>query len=383
MIRSLLIALSLVAASPAVAQSHEAQGGRTYTQGEIWSLSGERIFFTLGGIGLPLEAGAVRFARSAEGSQQGRGLDNALIYASADEQVFATVYVYAPALADEALTAFMTDYVIHLQSGAELRTLRSGIVTAGGEAGVAFRADYAGFRQNRLASSAAFLRVGRWIVKVRVSGPEARRAEVEAAMTALLRGMRFEDHALPSAIRPLAPRDCQRSPDRPARFVRSTDAETAEDAIMGHNIADEGANRRRGAAPGTSLNRQHWCRSGGYSIPQALGPTPVLRDESPRTGDDTRRSVAIAIWGDNGKMVEVVERHFRGRTRFVVVHHQIGETNILGAFDAVPTDAQLRAIALGEDRDGGRSRATINYQASGDSSVNLRMAPSGPAAPTT
>jgi hypothetical protein len=114
MIRSLLIALSLVAASPAAAQSHEARSARTYTQADLWNRSGERITFSLGGISLPTRAGETRMTRSVEASQQGRGLDNALLYFSSDEAVFATVYIYAPALPDAALTGFMTDYAIHL-----------------------------------------------------------------------------------------------------------------------------------------------------------------------------------------------------------------------------------------------------------------------------
>jgi hypothetical protein len=377
MIRFLLIALTLLAASPAGAQSapqsHEDSQQRTYTQADLWNRRAGRITFTLAGINLPDAAGTTRLGRSVEASREGRGLDNALIYTSADEAVFATVYIYAPALPDAALTAFMTDHAIHLQSGSGLRTLRNGVVAAGGRDGVAIRADYAGFRENRLASSAAFMRVGGWIVKLRVSGPEARRAEVESAMNALLRDIRFEGRTQPGAIVPVAADTCRRAPDRPARLVRSDDAETMEDAITAHNLAGEG-----GAPP----NRQRWCRSAGYSIPDALGPTPVLRDENPGTGDDTRRRVLIAIWGDNGTMVEVMERRFRERTRFVVIHHQIGQTTVLGAFDSVPTDAQLQAIATGADREGGRARATIIYQANGDSSVNVQVAPA-PAPPRT
>jgi hypothetical protein len=381
MIRFLLIALSLVAAGPAAAQSHEARSARTYTQAELWNRVGERITFSLGGISLPIRAGETRMVQSVEASQEGRGLDNALVYFSSDEAVFATVYIYAPALPDAALTAFMTDYAVHLQSDAELRTLSSGVVAAGGREGVAIRADYAGFRQNRLASSAAFLRVGRWIVKLRVSGPEARRGEVEAAMNALVREIRFEGRPGPAAVTPIAPGTCRRVPDRPAHFLRSTDAETAEDAIMAHNLAGEGTGGGSTDEPNAPPNGQRWCRSAGYSIPGALGPTPVLRDESIAAGDDMRRSVLIAIWGDNGTMIEVAERRFRERTRFVVIHHQIGQTTILGAFDSVPTDAQIAAIATGADREGSRARATIVYEASGDSSVNLQVAPA--ARPTT
>ena len=369
MIRSLLIALSLVAAGPAAAQSHEAQSGRTYTQAELWTRSGERITFSLGGISLPTRAGEIRMTRQVEASQQGRGLDNALLYASPDRAVFATAYIYAPALADAALTAFMTDYVIQLQSGAGLRTLRSGVVTAGEREGVAIRADYAGFREERLASSAAFMRVGRWIVKLRVSGPEARRAEVEAAMTALLGEVRFDGPTQPAAAEPITAPACESTPSRAARPVQSSDADTMEHAIMSHTPVDDAASPR-------------WCRSVGYRHPEALGPTPVLRDMSPGVGEDSWRRVLIALVADNGTMFEVAERRFQNRTRFVLIHHQIGRTTVLGAYDSVPTDEQIADIALGRDREGGRARATIVHQASGGSSINVQVAPT-PASPRT
>jgi hypothetical protein len=346
----------------------------------LWNRAGDRITFPLGGISLPDRAGETRMTRSVEAGQEGRGLDNALLYASSDEEVFATVYIYAPALPDAALTAFMTDYAIHLQSGADFRTLRSGVVAAGGREGVAIRADYAGFRQNRLASSAAFIRVGRWIIKLRVSGPEARRAEVEGAMNALLRDIRFEGRPAPAAITPIAARDCRRVPDRAARPIRSEDSDTVEDAILAHNLAGGDLSGGQSDEPNAPPVRPRWCRSAGYRIPDSLGPTPVLRDENPRAGDDTRRSVLIALISDSGTMIEVVERRFRDRTRFVVIHHRIGQTMVLGSYDSVPTDAQIGDIATGADRDGGRARATITYQASGDSSVNVQVAPS-PAVP--
>lgn len=378
----ILAALALALGAPQVsAQAQQQQArppARTYSQADLWERAGDRITFALAGISVPVAPGATRLDRTVEASREGRGLDNALLYLSADGQVFATVYIYAPALADPALTSYMTDYAIHLTSGPALRTLRTAVVAVGGREGVAIRFDYAGARQERLASSAAFMRIGRWIVKLRVSGPEARRAEVETAMNALLQGLRFEGQVQPGRVAPLSPQDCRHTPTRAARLVISTDAETAEDAILAHNLAGEVPTGGQGDEPGAAPNQPRWCKSAGYSIPNSYGPTPVLRDETAGGGDDSRRSVAVALWGDNGTMVEVVERRSRDRTRFVVLHHQIGQTTILGAFASAPTDAQLRAIATGEDREASRPRASIVNQASGDSSVNLQVAPATP-----
>lgn len=371
MIRSLLMGLALVlGASQAIAQEAQPRPRPSYSQADLWNRTGERITFSLADIGVPAEPGALRFLRSSEGNPQGQGLDNALLFASPDQAVFATVYIYAPALPDAALTAFMTDHVIRLTSGPELRLLGSGVVAAGGREGVAIRFDYAGIRQERLASSAAFIRAGRWIVKLRVSGPEARRAEVETAMNDLLQGLRFEGGSQPFATAPIAAEACGAAPARPARPLPSTDEETMSDAILSHTPLDS-ARDGRGDAPATAAG-PGWCRSGGYSVPGAAGPTPVLRDLSPGAGEDSWRRVLVALVADNGTLFEVRERRLGNRTRYVLIHHQIGRTLVLGAYDAVPTDEQLAAIATGRDRDGGRGRAVIDYQASGDSNISVQ-----------
>lgn len=375
MVRFLWMALALVAgATQAVAQQQRASApSRTYSQADLWTRTGDRITFNLARISLPTEAGATRFVRSAEGSLEGRGLDNALIYATPDRAVFVTVYIYAPALPDAALTALMTDHVIGLASGPALRRLGTERVGAGGRDGVAIRMNYAGVRQERYASSAAFMRVGRWILKLRVSGPEDRRAEVEATMAALLGGIRIAGETQAAAATPINAAACPPSSGRRARLLPADDAEAAMDAIMAHTPVDRA--RREAERPMTG-----WCRSTGYRAPGATGPTLALRDLTPGTGSDTWRRVQAVLIADNGTMFEVVERRFRNRTRYILIHHEIGRTLVLGSYDSVPTDDQLRAIVTGEDREGGRVRASIAYQASGDSNVTVQVAP---AAPTT
>lgn len=379
MIRSFVIALTLAfvasaAGAQTAAQSTQQteQPPRTYTQAELWNRSGDRITFALAQISFPAEIGAMRIDRISEASREGRGLDNAILFMSPDRQVFATIYVYAPALADVGLTAFMTDHAIRLQSDSGLRVTGGGIVAAGGREGVAIRTDYTGYRDARLASSAAFMRAGGWIIKLRVSGPGQRRAEVEQAMTALLRDLRFEGEVAPSPARAVATGNCARESGQAARRGPTDQAETMEDAIMGHRLGAE-VEGRTGPL---------WCPSSHFRLPNMSGPTPVLRATADAGGEDSRRSVLVALIADNGTMIEVVQRRFRGRTRFVLMHHQIGRSVVLGSYDAVPTDEQIANILSGADREGGQARAVIDYQASGDSGVTVIAAPE-PATPTT
>lgn len=380
MIRFLLIALALTAgASQAAAQRQapapsnrqsEPPPPRTYTQADLWSRGGDRITFNLARISFPAELGEMRINRITEASRQGQGLDNAVLFTSPDDQVFATIYAYAPALADAGLTAHMTDHAIRIQSGDSLRMTGGGIVAAGGRDGVAIRADYTGFRSARLASSAAFMRVGSWIIKLRVSGPGARRAEVEQAMTLLLRDMRFEGGAAPSPARPVTTGNCARDAGQPARLAPADRAEAMEDAIMGHRVGADVEGR--GATP--------WCPSSPLRLPNTT--LPVLLSTAEAGDEDSRRSVLIGLVADNGTMIEVVQRRFRDRTRFILMHHQIGRSTVLGSYASAPTNEQLADILSGVDRAGGQARALIDYEASGDSRVTVIAAPE-PATPRT
>lgn len=355
---------------------------RTYSEADLWERTNDRITFRLGAISLPTNAGPTRLNRIVEASHQGQGLDNALLYYSPDEQVFVTIYIYAPGFPDAGLTAFTTDHAIQVSSGPDLRILRSGLVAAGGVEGAAIRTDYAGARDQRLASSAAFTRVGRWILKLRVSGPEARRAEVEATMATLLSEVRFVGRVEPTADTRISAADCPRGADRAAQRMAMDGADAMDDAILSifleHNESEDGTEP---APPPTPRRGTDWCRSAGFTIPSLGGSTPILRATTSASGDDQRRSVLFALIADNGTLMEVAERRFRNRTRYVLIHHQIGQTMVLGAYDAVPTDAQIEDILTGRDREGGRARATIDYQASGDSSVNMLVPMSVPATP--
>src|ERR1043165_2008813 len=223
MIRNLLIAFALVSGTgAAVAQQsrpaeHAAPAPRTYTDAELWHRSGDRVTFTLAHISLPQRLGVVGL-RETGGLDQGRGLDNTAQFRSDDNAILASVYIYYPPIAHAGLTAFMTDRALDTLSNGGLRRLSSGAVPVGGVANGAIRMSYGGY-QGRLASSAAFIKAGRWIVKLRVSGPESRRADVEATMDALLFALRFEGDARPRAAALLDIQACPTPSDRTAQAV--------------------------------------------------------------------------------------------------------------------------------------------------------------------
>jgi hypothetical protein len=188
MVRSFLAALLLI--SPASAAGEPAATGQAQAApAERWARSETQISSSLAGIAFPLSAGAIRLNGARDFSNAETGIDSALQYSSADGKVIGTVYVYMPGLAHPGVTAFATEEVMRGNSPTPLRRVRSSLVPVGNVPNGAIRNDYENYRS--LFSSAAFFKTGRWMIKLRVSGPSERRAEIEAAMDALLRGARI------------------------------------------------------------------------------------------------------------------------------------------------------------------------------------------------
>jgi hypothetical protein len=378
MIRVFLAALALAAgASQAVALAQPQQpqpAPRSYTQAQLWSRSDGRISFTPARISLALRAGQVSFQETGEIGAPGRGLDNTMQYRSEDEQVFASVYVYLPPLAHAGLAAFTTEQGLETLSGGSLQRVGASTVPVGGIANGAVRIDYRGYRQT-MASSAAFFKAGRWMVKLRVSGPENRRADVEAAMTALLASLRFdgEIRARPAVLLDVA--GCAAAATTPARALPDNQDTFADSLLAVFDPTGEMTQRPGASTPAPILARfgDSWClstraRIGDNTIPilRATGPAPR------GSGRVNARTVAVALISDSGRLVEVVQD---GENRFTLYHHQIGETVVLGAYAAPPSDEQIIAMLTGADREAGRLRARVGLGVDGNSALELRSIP--------
>src|SRR6185503_18632811 len=92
----------------------------------------------------------------------------------------------------------------------------------------------------------------RWILKLRVSGPEARRAEVEEAMAALLAGLRFEGDVQPRPGAPLQIGDCTAPAAQSAHLIADDPVRDAATAIMG-TFDGAGEEARDGTHGGTTI----------------------------------------------------------------------------------------------------------------------------------
>ena len=331
-----------------------------------WVRSNERVTLPAAGVSFPDRAGIVALSETLEFSRQGEGLDNVLQYVSSDRQVFATVYVYLPGLAHAGLTAFMTGQVVLGQS-ADVRELGSRIVAAGGHDGVAIRSDYSGFRRN-LASSAAFVKAGRWIVKIRVSGPDNRADEVRAALSAMLEGVRFGDEAPPRPAAILQPGECPHE-GPPARQLPGNYEQLMIDGLTavvdGASVEtrDESGNR---VEPTATRVGDHWCISSRARIGQ--NSYSILRASAP-SNSPMGTAVLLVPLNDAGVTLELVEVERERQRRFMVLFHEIGRTAVLGTYDRTLTDDQVAAIVSGADREGNRVRTSVQIRSNGDTEM--------------
>jgi hypothetical protein len=317
-------------------------------------------------IAVPIQAGAVVAGETREFTNKGEWLDSAVVYASPDKQMHATVYVYYPALAHTGLTAIATDFFVRPQSasssGAET-------VAAGGQDGVAIRQAYTRYRGG-LASEAAYLRAGEWIVKLRVSGPQDRSAEVAATMKTLLDGLVFGKDAAPRPALPIRLVECQAaSAAKPARVLGGGDeAKVMPDLVAA--LLDGGGNaatdERGKASVLPSRIPERLCQPEVLTIGDSR--IALLRAPARAKGAVDGSASLIAILSDGGGFLEILE--MPKQKAHVVFHHEVGKTTMLGRFDAAPSSAQVASLLQGHDSS--RVRAEIRRRPGEGDEIEIR-----------
>jgi hypothetical protein len=326
----------------------------------------------------------LKVSGTGESSHKGQGIDAAVQYRSADGAIVGTAYLFYPGLPHAGLAVLATDNALRSNSPSPVTggTIRT--VSAAGVEGLALQADYGNY-QNGLASSAAFLKAGRWLVKLRVSGPEARKAEVEKAMAALLGGVRIGKGTKPYPAAPVTATPCTKGEGKKkARQLRDPEmVDMAAQSIIGSfdgagmeaTDKTDKANSRATLLP--SRVPAAFCRS------DALAGTvrvPVLRSAGGSAPGLDGRTRLVAILSDAGEMLEVV--HAPNFGRYLLLHHKIGQTAILGGWDGVPSDAQIAALLTGMNPDAMRPRAVVQLRP-GKAEITLGAPQPRPVRPTS
>lgn len=349
-------------------------------QSEFWSRKGDRLHFAHAGISVPAAAGPLHFKKTGEFQRKGEGLDTSVTYESADGAIWATIYVYMPGVAHTGFAALATAEGIKANSKTPVTVHPMRVVAAGGAPDTAIRAEFDGYRGD-LRSSAAFVRAGRWLVKLRVSGPQAKAAEVDATMTALLRGLAFDAEIRPAPATLIDPAPCPEAALPDATPVAMSAAEILAQALMLAASAPggDGGEARESGEPNPLLSRfgASWCRGVADT---GKAEVTFLRALDAAAAGPRADSVLVVLYSDAGGMLELT-RASESDAPYVLVNHGLAVTTVLGALDTTLSDAQIGRYLSGANDDVLRTRATIQLSPDGDTQMTV-PAPE-PAVPTT
>jgi len=333
---------------------------------QTWKKNGDRLDFDLARISVPSSPGVTAYYESREFSHKGSGLDTAAEFKSPDGAVFATVYAYLTTLADPGVAAIATDNAITANSGGKMERGPDEIVGAAGRPRAALETRYAGYR-GTLTSRAAFLRADRWMIKVRVSGPDTRGADVDATLAAILDGMRLGRPGSVRGARFIAAEACELPGAKDAKLLPDSSETIFEGGVTAVLDPLEPLLGKKGSRPIPARFGDRWCRA---TIALGDARVPVLRALDAEEGSrDVEKSVLLIPYSDGGRALELV-RTSRG---YLLLHHDIGEAAVLGTFDAMPSDAQIRGFLSGGGDDAMRVRTRGVLKPNGD--TELRVPP--------
>ncbi|WHO40627.1 hypothetical protein PMI04_008585 [Sphingobium sp. AP49] len=315
---------------------------------EAWTPTDTAIRATAAGISLPQTVASLSLAKSGEVSNGGKGIDNYAQYLSEDGAIQATLYIYLPAYADASLAAYMTDKAVMERFGGKTHRTAYDSVVAGGRAGTAIRAVYDDAADGALTTAAAFAHAGRWMVKLRVTGPTERRAEVLAGLDGMLAGLKFDEASALHATSPASFGACPIDDSTDARLTRMVPSGTA-----GQPVPQEVRIPREG--------RDNLCIRG--TVQTAEGSYDMLQQAGHSDG-------AIIVPVDDSGTVLAFDPATRD-VGYQLSIHMVGQTDLYGVYDKVPSGRQIAAILDGKDPQTAQAEATAVYAANGEVTVSL------------
>jgi len=331
-----LVSVLLALAMPAFGHAAE--------EAEAWTPTETTLRANAAGIILPQTVAGLSLSRSGEVSNGGKGIDNYAQYLSQDGAVQATLYVYLPSYADAALAAYMTDKAVMERFGAKTRRTSYTSAAAGGHAGTAIRAIYDDAADGALTTAAAFVHAGRWIVKMRVTGPAERRKDVLAGLDGMIANLAFDDPGALHAVIPAKIATCPAADNRDARL--------------------SGA-----APPGTEKGEIALPRDGRGSL--CLRGTVETSDGRYEMLQQTgmEGSAIIVPIDDTGSLLAFEPA--QGRSGYQLSMHSLGQIELYGVYDRIPSPRQIAAIIDGKDPQTTQAEATTAYAANGEVTVSV------------
>ncbi|WP_176591263.1 hypothetical protein [Sphingobium sp. EM0848] len=328
-----LLSAVLALSAPALARAAEER--------EAWTPTATALRADAAGIALPQTVAGLSLSKSGEVSHGGSGIDNYAQYLSDDGAIQATLYIYMPSYADASLAAYMTDKAIMARFGSRTHRTAYASVAAAGHANGALRAVYDDAADGALTTAAAFVHAGRWMVKLRVTGPTERRTEVLAGLDGMLSGLRFDDASSIHATRPATFASCPAADGIDARMTGPAAATPVDIAMPREGSAPLCIRGRVDTANGNyEMLRQAGVKDGATIVPVDDAGT-VLAFDPAKTGAGYQLSI-----------------------------HSVGQTDIFGIYDKVPSARQIAEILDGKDPQTARAGAVVAFAANGE--VTLR-----------
>lgn len=308
---------------------------------EAWTPTATMLRAEAAGISLPQQIAGLALSKSGEASKGGEGVDNYAQYLSEDGAIQATVYVYLPSYADASLAAYMTDKAIAERFGSKTRRTAYGTVAAGGRPETAIRAIYDDAADGALSTGAAFIHAGRWLVKLRITGPTERREAVVAGLDGMISALRFDDAAALHRT-------------KAASFAACPAGESATNARLSAEHA-EGLAQISIQPDGQDVlcvRGQIQTAEGSYDMLQKAG------------ADDS----AVIVPVDDMGTVLAFDRPRSGQGYQLSIH-SVGQTDLYGVYDRIPSAQQIAAILDGRDPQTAQAKSTAAYAASGEVTV--------------
>lgn len=332
-----LLSAVLALSAPALARAAEER--------EAWTPTATALRADAAGIALPQTVAGLSLSKSGEVSNGGKGIDNYAQYLSEDGAIQATLYVYMPSYADASLAAYMTDKAVMARFGARTHRTAYASVAAAGEAHGAIRAVYDDAADGALTTAAAFVHAGRWMVKLRVTGPTERRKEVLAGLDGMLSGLRFDDKTGIHATKAATYAACPATDSVDARMTGPAAATPVDIALPREGSAPLCVRGRVETADGSyEMLQQAGVKDGAIIVPVDDAGT-VLAFDPAKTGQGYQLSI-----------------------------HSVGQTDMYGVYDKLPSPRQIAAILDGKDPQTASARAVANYAANGEMTVRTAEA---------
>ncbi|WP_375195527.1 hypothetical protein [Sphingobium sp.] len=328
-----LLSVVLALSAPAFAQASEER--------EAWTPTATSLRADAAGISLPQTVAGLSLSKSGEVSNGGKGIDNYAQYLSDDGAIQATLYIYMPSYADASLAAYMTDKAVMERFGARTRRTAYASIAAGGRANGAIRAVYDDAADGALTTAAAFVHAGRWLVKLRITGPTERRGEVLAGLDGMLDGLQFDHASVIHSTSPARFSDCPTNNAGDARMTGTSAAAPIDSALPREGSATLCIRDRvRTAESSYDMLQQAGVKDGAIIVPVDDAGT-ILAFDPAKSGQGYQLSI-----------------------------HSVGQTDFYGIYDKVPSPRQIAQILDGKDPQTAQASAVAAFAANGE--VTLR-----------